>query len=301
MSQPRAVVPGRIYMITRRCSERRFFLRPCPKSNNAFIYCLAIAAQKYGVQVIFTATMSNHHHTGIIDVLGTLPDFLAHFHKLFAKHQNALYGRWESMWASHQTSAVELVGADDVFAKMVYALVNPVAGHIVEKVQHWPGVNSLGATVTGTALTAKRPETFFRPDGNMPEQVSLPLTLLPEWSGAARPQFIARLNESIGDAERSAAAARKASNSAIVGRDVVLRQHWNDRPTTKEPKRQLNPRVACCDIRRRIEVLARNTTWLQAYREARDKFTGGFAVTFPAGTFWLRRFAGVFCEPYAPS
>src|SRR6185295_18352497 len=75
MSLPRAVVPGRTYMITRRCSERRFFLRPDRETNNAFIYCLAVAAQKYGVKVIFTATMSNHHHTGVVDLEGNLPDF----------------------------------------------------------------------------------------------------------------------------------------------------------------------------------------------------------------------------------
>jgi hypothetical protein len=28
MSLPREVLPGRTYMITRRCSERRFFMRP---------------------------------------------------------------------------------------------------------------------------------------------------------------------------------------------------------------------------------------------------------------------------------
>ena len=28
MSLPRAIVPGRRHMITRRCSERRFFMRP---------------------------------------------------------------------------------------------------------------------------------------------------------------------------------------------------------------------------------------------------------------------------------
>src|SRR5882672_6556783 len=36
-------------MITRRCSERRFFMRPDDRTNNAFIYCLGLAAQKYGV------------------------------------------------------------------------------------------------------------------------------------------------------------------------------------------------------------------------------------------------------------
>jgi hypothetical protein len=38
MSLPRAIVPGRRYMITRRCSERRFFMRPDRETNNAFIY-----------------------------------------------------------------------------------------------------------------------------------------------------------------------------------------------------------------------------------------------------------------------
>lgn len=76
MSIPRAVVPGRVYMLTRRCSERRFFLRPDAETNTAFVYCLALAAEVHQVEVIFTAAMSNHHHTGIVDVHGRLPDFL---------------------------------------------------------------------------------------------------------------------------------------------------------------------------------------------------------------------------------
>jgi len=46
MSLPRAIVPGRRYMITRRCSERRFFMRPDRETNNAFVYCLALAARE---------------------------------------------------------------------------------------------------------------------------------------------------------------------------------------------------------------------------------------------------------------
>jgi hypothetical protein len=32
-------------LIARRCSERRFFLRPDEETNNAFTYCLILAAQ----------------------------------------------------------------------------------------------------------------------------------------------------------------------------------------------------------------------------------------------------------------
>ncbi len=39
-------------MITRRCSERRFFMRPDRETNNAFIYCLALAAHKASISIV---------------------------------------------------------------------------------------------------------------------------------------------------------------------------------------------------------------------------------------------------------
>jgi putative transposase len=288
-------------MITRRCSERRFFLRPDRETNNAFIYCLAVAAQKYRIKVIFTATMSNHHHTGVVDAEGTLPDFLAHFHKLVAKHQNALRGRWEAMWASEQTSAVELVESHDVFEKMVYAFANPVAGHIVEKAHHWPGVSSLSATIADQPLTATRPTTFFRADGDMPATVSLPLHVPAELMADSRAAFVARLQDRIAGAEQKAAGQRRDSGRTILGRAGVRRQYWGDSPNSREPRRVLRPRVACKNAWRRIEALTRSKGWLAAYRRARDAFLGGGIAVFPAGTFWLKRVARVTCEPVGAS
>jgi hypothetical protein len=88
VSLPREVLPGRTYMITRRCTQRQFLMRPDRETNNAFIYCLSVAAQRSGIEVLFTAAMSNHHHTGIYDPHGNYPTFIEHFHKLFAKCQN---------------------------------------------------------------------------------------------------------------------------------------------------------------------------------------------------------------------
>jgi len=56
----------------------------------------------------------------VVDNCGRLPQFLEHFHKLYAKHRNVLRGRWEAFWASEQTSVVELVKPDGVLAKMSY-------------------------------------------------------------------------------------------------------------------------------------------------------------------------------------
>ena len=51
MTAPRQVVAGRAYMLTRRCAERRFFLRPSKETNNAYVYCVAVAAQRYQLDV----------------------------------------------------------------------------------------------------------------------------------------------------------------------------------------------------------------------------------------------------------
>ena len=73
MTLPREVIPGRFYMVTRRCTQRQLLLRPNPETNNAFIYCLADAAQRFDIDVLLPSAMSNHHHTVIYDRHGTLP------------------------------------------------------------------------------------------------------------------------------------------------------------------------------------------------------------------------------------
>src|SRR6188768_318934 len=173
MSRPRPVIAGCSYLITRRCTQRTLLMRPDAETNNAFIYCLAYAAERCGIEVLFTVAMSNHHHTGIHDRDGRYPEFLECFHKLFAKCQNALRGRWENFWSSEQTSVVRLIEPDDVLNKMTYALTNPVKDRIVEKAHQWPGISSLASLLHDRSFTARRPKHFFRDDGTMPEVVTL--------------------------------------------------------------------------------------------------------------------------------
>jgi hypothetical protein len=92
--------------------------------------------------------MSNHYHAVIYDRAGRYPKFIEHVHKLVARSQNALRGRWENMWSSEQTCVVKLVGREAVMDKLVYTATNPVADHLVERVHHWPGVKRTdGASV----------------------------------------------------------------------------------------------------------------------------------------------------------
>jgi putative transposase len=303
MSLPRPIVKGRVYMITRRCSERRFFMRPSRQTNNAFKYCLGVAAQRHNIGVIFTVAMSNHHHTGIIDRDGRLPEFLAYFHRLFARHQNVLRGRWENFWALEQTSAVELVTPDDIIEKMVYALTNPVKAHLVEKTRQWPGVTCLKALEQAKPLTASKPARFFRRDNDqLPSRVSLELVTPPGLEHLDRKEWLDSLLARLASIERDAGAERAAQGTRVAGRHNVRKQSWRGRPKTDEPKGTLNPRVASKSKWRLIEVLRRNREFIHAYKQARSLFMAGLPALFPAGTYWLRIHASATCEPFpAPS
>jgi putative transposase len=285
-------------MITRRCTQRQFLLRPDPETNNAFVYCLAVAADRAGVWVSFTAAQSNHHHTGIHDPNGTYPEFTEHFHKLLAKCMNALRGRWENFWSSEQTSVLRLVDPSDVLDKMVYALTNPVKDNLVAKVAEWPGVNSFDSTMTGGSITATRPDFFFREDGRMPKTVTLTFRRPPELENMTAEEFAKTVSARIEAAEAESEAERRETGIRVLGRQGVLDQDWRHSPSSPAPHRGLNPRVAAKSKWSRIEALQRNKHFGDSYRTAFDAFRKGVKdVVFPAGTFWMCRFAAALSEP----
>ena len=285
-------------MITRRCTQRQFLMRPDRETNNAFVYCLAEAAARYRIQVLFTIAMSNHHHTGIHDPDGNYPAFLEHFHKMFAKCQNALRGRWENFWSSEQTSVVRLVEPGDVLDKMTYALTNPVKDGLVERAHDWPGVTSLEATLRGGRLFAARPKHFFREAGHMPETVSIEFSRPNGFEHLRPAEFAELVAKHVRQVEETVLAGRRRTGAGVLGRRGVLAQKTTDRPRDREPRRGLNPRIAARSKWSRIEALLRNKAFRAAYAAARATFLAGIRdVLFPPGTYWLRRFASAICGP----
>lgn len=291
MSVPREIVAGRFYMITRRCTQRLFLFRPDKETNNNFLYCLAEAAARFEIDVLLPSVLSNHHHTVVFDRHGRIIEFVAHFHKMLAKCQNALRGRWENLFSSEPVSLLHLVGVGDVINKLVYAASNPVKDGLVDRVDHWPGVNGLSNLLNDRSIRARRPAHFFRVEGPMPAEVTLQLTLPPELGDPAEIRRAVR--DGVAQVEAEQAALRAREGRSVLGRRRILRQSWRDSPTTLEPRRTLNPRVAARSMWHRIEALLRNKAFVAAYRAARLLWLAGIPTVFPAGTYWLHRFAGV--------
>jgi len=288
---PRQVLPRQFYLVTRRCTQRQFLLRPDPETNNAFTYSLVEAAQRTQIEVLLPCAMSNHYHAVIFDRFGRYPEFVEHFHKMFARSQNALRGRWENFWSSEQVSVVRLVGREDVMDKLVYTATNPVKDGLVDKVHHWPGVNGLGALLAGRALRAERPCHFYRREGSMPEFVEMRLVIPAELGPEA--EVVAELRQRVAAAEVAIATERQRAGQKVYGRRAVLKQAWWGQPSSFEGRRNVRPGVAARSKWARIEALRRNRDFVEDYTIAREAWRAGAAVTFPAGTYWLRRNAHV--------
>jgi REP element-mobilizing transposase RayT len=291
MTLPREVIPGRFYLVTRRCTQRQFLLAPSDDVNNAFTYCLAEAANRFEIEVILPVAMSNHYHAVVFDRHGNLPRFTEHFHKMLAKTLNAMRGRWENFWASEQVCIVHLVDPIDVMRKLVYTATNPVKDHLVAAVAQWPGVNGLDALVKRQPMTATRPTHYFRADGKMPETVTLEL-VVPHELGSFE-SIVGELTKQVEVAERELAAERARSGIRVLGANAIRRQLWHSSPTTIEPRRNLRPTIAAKSLWSRIEAILRNRAFVTAYRSARKLWSVGLPASFPVGTYWLHRFASV--------
>ena len=277
-------------MFTRRCSERRFFLRPDPVTTNAFWYCLGWAAQKHGLVLHGAVAMSNHVHVHATDPRGVYPDFLRDFHGLLARVVNAWRDRWEYFWDANQASAVVLEDEAAQLDKLVYVLTNPVG--LVEKARDWPGATSLHSLMTSEPVVAVRPDHFFRDvaaGGDMPEKVQISFTAPPALAALSPEVFVRAVADLVAAAEQAAATERRSRKTAVLGRKKVLSQHWDDRPRDRELRQQVSPVLACRDKWLRTERLAHNRAFQTLYRAALEAFRNGIATLFPIGT-WSMRF-----------
>lgn len=296
MSRPHQVLPRGFYLITRRCAQQQFLLRPDAKTNEAFIYCLAEAAQKTGVAVIMTCVLSNHHHTVIYDPLGNEPALRERFHALVARCLNSHRGRSENFWSAEAPSVVELADVSAVIDAVVYAATNPVKDGLVECVDYWPGVNGLSALLERRAVTARRPE-YFRDKGPMPETGTLELVVPAELGDPD--SFLQIIGERVRSAVDQFNETRRQQGRRALGRDRVLRQSWRGSPASaqaplkRRDRTKISPRFATRDPERREQLITRRGLFLRDYRSARTAWLAGTPIPFPLGTYWLRRFAGV--------
>jgi REP element-mobilizing transposase RayT len=294
MTAPRQILPGSTYLVTRRCSERRFFLRPSRETTEIFRYLLAVTSERYGILLHAWCVLSNHVHIVLTDPDARLPEFHRDLDALVARAVNSSLGRWEAFWERDSYSAVRLETPEAIVEKMVYVLANPVEAALVRRASEWPGLWSEPRQVGKAGVEVERPKEFFRADGPLPPVGRLQSHPPPGFEAdALASELVNRLRQ----AEDRAAAALAAEGRGFLGVARVLRQKPDGRPAPSEPRRTLSPRVAAKNKWKRIEALLRLAEFRSAYRKALAAWKAGARdVAFPAGTWLMRVQHRVSCQ-----
>lgn len=295
VTAPRRILAGTTYLITRRCTQREFLLRPSAITNSIIEYVLAVSAARTGVQLHLCCVMSNHVHLLLTDPEARLPEFAHDFFGNVARAMNVVLGRSQAFWDDSSYNATALMTPEAVVDSAAYLLANPVSAGLVESGRDWPGVWSNPELVLGNPRVVERPNVFFRKNGPMPETAVLEFVPPP---GLSSEEFRGAVLAALAQREQEARAAVAASGRNFLGVRGVLEQQTTTRAARQEARRKLRPTIATRDKQARLDELTSLAGFHDWYRRARASFIAGVRdVVFPPGTYWLRVAYGVVCAP----
>jgi REP element-mobilizing transposase RayT len=296
MSQPREIIPGATYLITRRVLRRHFLFRPDAAINQLLVYALAISARRYGFEVHALCAMSTHLHLVVTDVRGVLPRFLQFFHRIVALGTKVLR-EWEGpVWDHEATSVVRLVTHAALVEKIAYVLANPVAAGLVRSAREWPGVKVDVGEIGLGVLHASRPSAYLDPENpQWPEEATLPITLPPTIEQDRAEGFRREIAVELERQEAGARAEMQRRGFRFWGVERVRTISPHERATSFEAQRDRNPTFAVG--REQGGAWRAAAAAVRAFRAtcraALERWRAGVrTVVFPAGTWWMHTFHG---------
>jgi len=170
---PRRFLPGHCHAASRRCAERRFFLRPSLETMHLLLYALGRALQGKRLALLVFSVQATHYHVVIADLSkpghpSDLPLFFQHFNSMAARGLNQHLGRSESVWTQGSYHSLELWGEYSLLEQLLYAWIQPVKDGQAKSPYHWPGLTFQDPKTKdvvqflpeglGTTLTVSRPD-----------------------------------------------------------------------------------------------------------------------------------------------
>ncbi len=284
---PRQVLAGTTYMISRRCTDRRFYLRPSPWLNAVALFLLAVFAKAFGMEVHGFTMMCNHYHLMLTDPYGRLPKFMERFNRQLALAVKFYHGvRGTVFDPSVSYHAMPLPTAEAVLDKLSYMTLNPVTAGLVPHHKQWNGLLTTPEQLGTVLAEGIRVPTFFRKVRWL-VPARFVLTMPPALRDQNRDEVVTTL-------QRLIEQRRRQIRGPFQGMERVRQIPINSHPTTQSsatPKR--NPTFSAKSSRIYREAQASLRRFRQAYRAALLLFREGhFATPFPEGTWWMVHYGG---------
>lgn len=259
-------------------------------------YCLAHAANKYGIQVHACVMMSNHYHADVTDLHARLPAFKQLFHSMIARGLNAMHGRGDSFWSGEESCDTTRPTDDQTLQDLVYTITNPVKAGLVRWSRLWPGFSTQGWRF-GETRTFKRPDWFFDKAGEMPEAISLTLARPAIFLELSDDELYEKLEQEVRRRELQHQDELRREGRRFMGAYKLARQPWNRAPKSFRERFKVTPKVASSCQWMLLAQLQRNREWEREYAAARELLRAGLPAVYPRGTYWMKHFARVDVAP----
>ena len=283
VTRPRPVYPGDCTMAQKQCYGQQFRLRPDRDVVQAIEYALGYTAGKYDIELHEFLVMSNHDHIASTDPAGVRPKFIGLFHSLVARAINSRFGDIDALWSTRRHSAPRLLESEDVFAKCVYTLLNPVQAGLVRYAWDWQGVSSYRLEYD-KPIVIKKPDFFF--SESMPDEVTLvlrrPKDLEPDLDSR---QLRAKIRAAVKVEQGKIAAETRNSGRTFMGMGRVLRQPRHATPYTRDIRKGIRPHIAARSKWARIEALQNLKRFWAAHEAAMRAEQQGRATEYPYGSY----------------
>ncbi len=270
----RCHAPGTIHLVTSRCHQARFFLRPDRPTNRAVLEWLARAQHAWpGVRLLGVCVMSNHIHLLVQDTQGDLAGWASYFFGNLARAVNRIRGRSGAVF-SRRYSAEPVLDDGALLDRLVYVVTNPVQARLCARARDWPGVVLWSRSgeverhqiswVEGDATESSGTETL--------EIHPLPLD-------DAR-----TLVTAIRQREAECRIDRRRAGVGVMTRAQLVSQHWHSRP--RWPKNSPRPLCHTTDPALRRAFVERVGDFATAFREAAARLRAGLPdIIFPPWSY----------------
>ena len=278
MGRPlRRHAPNTCYLVTTRCHQASFLLRPEPAINEAVLEWLTRAQRAYpGIHLFGLCVMSNHLHLLVRDTQGELAAWASYLLGNLARSVNAIRERCGVVF-ERRYSAEPVLDDAALLDRLVYVVTNPVNAGLCNQSRHWPGLllwTRAGESelrevfwvgrkaYRGARYRARqRGQAPPSPDGFRVRGTLVIHPLATEIGSGSEGRC--EIAEAIAERERELAANGRRSGRPAMTRREVLAQDW--RAVPRHPKR--SPRPACHTSERSLR---------KAFIEGFRDFVGAF-------------------------
>ena len=286
MGRPiRRQAPGQYYLVTSRCHQARFFLRPDTELNDVVLEWLARTQERFpSVTIHAVCVMSNHLHLLVCDESAELADWASYLLGNLARAVNRIRGRTGTFF-ERRYSAEPVLDVEALHDRLIYVVTNPVKAGLCRRARDWPGVVLFAQEGVSEAVRVSWMDRSRQEEaGASPESQRVDGTLVVDPIPSLDTEDAAHVARGVEARERALADARSRTHHRPMTRTRILAQSWHSVP--RDPKRSPRPLCHAADPGLRAAFTRGFEAFVSLFREASERLReGGREIRFPEWSF----------------